>query len=201
MAQKPKPPLRHNPLPARPLDTVAIQAYVAPMRRFARNPKARRPRCLPAAALAALTLTGCLERTIRVTSDPPGAIVWLNDVEIGQTPAQARFKFYGVYDVRLELPGYEPIHEGREAKAPFHEYPGPDLIASALPSRIHTTLDWHYTLTPSPPLADPAAEDAFLDRARALRTRLGPAPAADPAPQPEPDQTPRPEPPVLEPDG
>lgn len=157
-------------------------------------------------------LSGCLERTIRVTSDPPGAMVWLNDVEIGQTPAQARFKFYGVYDVRLELDGYEPIHEGREAKAPFYEYPGPDLIASALPTRIRSNIDWHYDLQPAPSLATADGERAILDRAAALRDRLGPAPeppaATDPTsdqpatadpPTDTPPDAPRPDAPVIEP--
>lgn len=124
-------------------------------------------------AAAALVCSGCLERTIRVTSDPPGALVWLNDVEIGRTPAEARFKFYGTYDVRLELTGYEPVHAGRDAEAPFYEYPGPDAIAAALPMRLHNIIEWHFDLEPSPPSRDPAAEAEMLARARELRGRLG----------------------------
>lgn len=155
------------------------------------------PRCLVRAGLAGATLllAGCLERTIRVTSDPPGALVWLNDTEIGRTPAEARFKFYGVYDVRLELAGYEPVHEGREAVAPFYEYPGPDAIASAIPARIHNVVQWHFDLTPSPAPSDPDAEAQMLARARALRDRLGPAPNQPPEATPpeapgEPEQPP-----------
>ncbi len=101
----------------------------------------------PIAALVATTLTGCVERQIRVTSTPSGARVWLNEQEIGTTPCQAKFTFYGRYDVRLEKTGYEPIHEPRNAKAPLHEYPGPDLIATALPSTISNTIEWHFDLT------------------------------------------------------
>jgi len=156
---------------------------------------------------ACAMLSGCLERTIRVTSEPPGALVWLNDVEIGRTPAEARFKFYGIYDVRLELAGYEPVHEGREAVAPFYEYTGPDAIASALPTRIHNTVEWHFDLSPSPASNDPTAEAEMLARAHALRDRLGPSPTppvADPtrtAPPPEeaPTGEPLAEPPQTEP--
>lgn len=140
-------------------------------------------------------LGGCLERTIRVTSDPPGALVWLNDVEIGRTPAEARFKFYGTYDVRLELAGYEPVHEGREAVAPLHEYPGPDVIASAWPGRIRNTVEWHFELEASPVSLDPGAEAEMVERARALRERLGPAPIAIGEPGEEPG-TPGPPAPV-----
>lgn len=131
-------------------------------------------------------LGGCLERTIRVTSEPPGAMVWLNDVEIGRTPAEARFKFYGTYDVRLEMAGFEPVHEGREAAAPFYEYPGPDLIAAAIPARFHNRIEWHYVLEPAQGLDSPEAEAAILERARVLRERMGPSPEAEPS---EPDPT------------
>ncbi|MFB3120043.1 MAG: PEGA domain-containing protein [Stenotrophomonas maltophilia] len=40
-----------------------------------------------------------------ITSEPPGALVWLNDREIGRTPVDVDFEFYGRYDVRLHLPG------------------------------------------------------------------------------------------------
>ena len=39
-----------------------------------------------ACAATALLGTGCVERTIRVTSEPAGARVWLNDRDIGVTP-------------------------------------------------------------------------------------------------------------------
>lgn len=127
-------------------------------------------------------LGGCLERTIRVTTDPPGAMVWLNDVEIGRSPAEARFKFHGVYDVRIEMPGHEPIHEGREAVAPWYEYPGPDLIAAALPMRFHNLIEWHFILKPMPPIGTDEGRDQLVERALGVRDRLGPAPEPKPAP-------------------
>lgn len=54
---------------------------------------------------AALSLTGCIERLITVTSQPAGALVYLNDEEVGRTPVTVPFRFYGVYDVRLEHEG------------------------------------------------------------------------------------------------
>lgn len=46
---------------------------------------------------------GCVERTITITSEPSGALVHLNDEEVGRTPLTVPFTFYGVYDVRLEM--------------------------------------------------------------------------------------------------
>jgi hypothetical protein len=131
----------------------------------------RRPVIALVCVTAALLLPGCLERRIRVTSNPPGARVWLNDREIGRTPAEAAFKYHGDYDVRLEMPGFEPVHAGRRAGAPFHEWPGPDLVAAALPVEFENTIAWHFELEPALERAQTreAFEAGLLDRAEALR--------------------------------
>lgn len=120
---------------------------------------------------AATLLAGCAERRIRVTSQPSGARVWLNDQEIGRTPAEARFTFYGSYDLRLEHPGYEPYHAEHVARAPLYEYPGPDLVATALPVDLKSNIDWHVDLVPSPESTlEPAeARTQLMDRAAQLR--------------------------------
>lgn len=124
-------------------------------------------------ALAPLALTGCIERRIRVTSEPPGALVWLNDREIGRTPVETGFLFHGDYDVRLHLDGHEPVHEQRRAKAPIYEYPGIDLVASALPMKFKNVAEWHFDLEPSLELTQDQEpfEDDLLDRAETLRMR------------------------------
>ncbi|KAA0213979.1 MAG: PEGA domain-containing protein [Leptolyngbya sp. PLA3] len=118
-----------------------------------------------------LVLPGCLQRRIRVTSEPPGAVVWVNDTEIGRTPAETTFTFFGDYDVRLELDGYEPVHEMRRARAPLHEYPGPDLVAAALPVKFKTLIEWHFDLAPSleASLSPEQLEPEMIERARRLR--------------------------------
>jgi hypothetical protein len=115
-------------------------------------------------------LTGCVERRIRVTSSPAGARVWVNDQHIGTTPVETRFTFYGGYDVRVELDGYESVNELRKAKAPLYEYPGPDLIATALPHKFTNTIQWHFDLDQVAEAIDPqqAREDLLL-RADELR--------------------------------
>lgn len=130
---------------------------------------------LVAAALAAAAaLPGCTRRTIEVTSTPPGAVVWLNDQQVGRTPVAVDFTHFGNYDVRLKLDGYEPISTNRRAAAPLHEVPPIDLPASALP--IHHRVVWHFDLV----AATPPAPAALIDRAAALRRQ---AAAAGPSPQ------------------
>lgn len=122
---------------------------------------------------------GCLKRTITITSEPAGALVWLNDVEVGRTPTQVDFTYFGVYDVRLDLEGYEPIIARRDAKAPLHEYPGIDLLAEMYPGSIETNIRWHFDLMPSPEASLPPeqVQSELLMRAQRLRvqaTGLGP---------------------------
>lgn len=123
-------------------------------------------------------LPGCVERTITVTSEPPGAVVWINDVEVGRTPVETDFTFYGVYDVRLRLEGYEPVLTSRNAKAPVYDLPGLDLAAEALPTKIESNIAWHFVLTPlaeREPGADRSAlQDQLIERARSTREQVTP---------------------------
>lgn len=123
--------------------------------------------------LTATVLQGCVERTISITSEPPGAIVWLNDVEIGRTPVETGFTFYGTYDVRLRLEGHDPILASRTASAPVYDFPAIDLLAEAVPAKIESKIDWHFVLTPTPERAEGADQDALrqqlIERAKELR--------------------------------
>ncbi|MDX2114199.1 MAG: PEGA domain-containing protein [Planctomycetota bacterium] len=137
-------------------------------------------RVLAAAAAGGAVLAwlgGCAERRIRITSEPAGAEVSLNDVDVGATPCEVDFTYFGVYDVRVRKPGFEPLRTTAEAKAPFHEWPFVDLAAAAVPVRKKTLIEWHFVL-------EPAATDrqGLLDRAAELATQLPAAPRAVEAP-------------------
>ncbi|MBK7403155.1 MAG: PEGA domain-containing protein [Phycisphaerales bacterium] len=137
------------------------------------------PVVLSVFALAALS--GCVERRIEITSEPPGALVWLNDQQLGRTPTQASFLYHGVYDVRLQLDGYETLQTTGDADAPFYENAPLDLAAEALPFRIDNIQRWHYVLTPKLEATESkeALEAGLLERAGAMRAQL------DAIPQPE----------------
>jgi hypothetical protein len=111
--------------------------------------------------------TGCIRRTIMITTEPPGAMVWLNDREIGRSPVQADFDYYGRYDVRLELDGYEPQMTSGNAAAPWWDWVGLDLVSELMPFTLHSRVAWHYAL-------EPAGEDrtALIERAEALRSKV-----------------------------
>ena len=135
----------------------------------------------PALALLAACgclATGCVRRTITITTDPPGTIVWLNDREVGRSPVDVDFDYYGTYDVRLEREGYEPQMTSGDAQAPWWDNVGLDLVAEVLPFPIHSRVEWHYTLEPIDD--DP---EALVRRARELRSKVAePQPPAGEAP-------------------
>ena len=118
--------------------------------------------------LAAAVLTGCgTERRIFITSEPTGALVHLNDIDVGFTPVEVDFTWYGEYDVRLEKDGFEPILTTAIAKAPLYETPVIDLAAGLIPVRKKSHIDWHYELQPAND--DP---DAVVERALQFRETM-----------------------------
>lgn len=126
----------------------------------------RRPTLL-ALVLGAVATGGCVERRLHITSEPSGARVTLNDRDVGATPVEVDFTWFGVYDVRLTKPGFEPLVTTREAKAPLHETPPFDFFALLVPGTKRTDIDWHFELAPT--IDDP---DGLLRRAGELRARL-----------------------------
>lgn len=112
-------------------------------------------------------MPGCVERRLMVTSEPSGALVFLNEEEKGRTPLEVPFTWYGTYEVRLEREGYRTLHTQRVAERPWWETPGPDLVAEALPNR-EVEIAWHLQMVPQVP-ADQVDQDALIGHARQLR--------------------------------
>jgi hypothetical protein len=136
------------------------------------RPRRRRGLRIPSLTLlfAGLLFAGCeTQRTLHITSEPSGALVHVNDEEVGRTPVTVPFKFYGTYGVRLQRDGYDTLATTAEADAPWWEYPGPDLLAAVVPD-TKNQVAWHFVLEPSVPVADQDA-DALIDRAQQLRAR------------------------------
>jgi hypothetical protein len=133
-------------------------------------PIARSTVILPVFAVMAAA-TGCVQRTIRITSEPPGALVWLNDREVGRTPVDVDFVHYGTYDVRLVKEGYEAMLTSGAAKPPIWDNIGLDLVAEVIPLQFESLIEWHYEMEPTETDAEVLRAD-LLDRAHETRARL-----------------------------
>jgi hypothetical protein len=123
-----------------------------------------RARLILGLAMLTLAVGGCVQRTIHITSEPAGALVHLNDQEVGRTPLRVPYLFYGTYDVRLRKEGFAPLWVKQKTKTPWWEAPGPDLVAELIPNN-KVEQNWHYRLK----AADFVAEDALIERAASLR--------------------------------
>ena len=77
---------------------------------------------LAACLLLCTGCTGRVVRTITVESQPPGAILWLNDNEVGRTPVTVPFTWYGVYSIRMEKEGYVPLEVLERVAAPWYQW-------------------------------------------------------------------------------
>jgi hypothetical protein len=118
--------------------------------------------------LIGLLAGGCVRRTLTVTTDPPGALVYLNGVEAGRSPLQRDFIYYGTYDVALRKEGYETLKTRGEVIAPWWQWVPIDFFAEFLPLHDRRTLT--YTLHPSSAAAiDP---QKLLARAEVMGTKL-----------------------------
>jgi hypothetical protein len=103
---------------------------------------------------------------MRITSDPPNAMVTLNDQEVGRTEVATDFLWYGDYDVVLRLDGYKTLLTHWEVKAPWYQIPPIDFVAEVLwPGRIHDVQTAYFVLEP----AEPASVEDVVKRA--LETR------------------------------
>lgn len=123
-----------------------------------------------ALVLALVPLASCTSRTIVVTSEPPGALVTLNGVELGATPIEVGFRYYGQYDLRLRKDGYQPLAAAPWANAPWYEYPPIDLLVLPLP--IETKVRWHYDLHPAS--VEQSSANDLIERGHEMRRAVEP---------------------------
>ena len=113
--------------------------------------------------------SGCVQRSLTVTSNPPGALVSMNDQEIGRTPVTRKLTWYGTYDVELRLAGYASLKTTAPVVAPWWQWVPLDLFTEALPVEDHHAL--HFVL--HPPGASDEEPGLIVERGEALREQLG----------------------------
>ena len=96
----------------------------------------RNPRVVLGAVLAAgaaSALTGCVERKLVIRSDPPGAVLFLEDEEVPQTtPVEIPFDFDGVRRVRLQAPGHAVLETTAAIESRWYDWFPLDVFAQFL---------------------------------------------------------------------
>jgi hypothetical protein len=118
--------------------------------------------------LPILLQTGCVTRRFTIESDPPGAMVFRNGEQLGPTPVEDYFVYYGIYRFSLVKEGYETLTVEQEIPAPWYEWPGIDFVSENLiPFKIRDVHTFRYQLHPLLPVR----HDELLQRATDLRGR------------------------------
>ena len=110
--------------------------------------------------------SGCVRRRLNVRSNPPGALVYVDNQQIGTTPCGVDFVYYGTREIRLVKAGYETLTINQPIPTPWYQIPGIDFISENLvPTKIRDNRTVTYNLAPQ--LIVPTPE--LLDRANQLR--------------------------------
>ncbi len=73
--------------------------------------------------------SGCVRRRMTIRSNPPGALVYIDDQEIGTTPVSTYFTYYGTRKVKLIKDGFEPVTALERIRAPWYQLPVIDFVS------------------------------------------------------------------------
>lgn len=131
--------------------------------------KSHLPAVLAVGLIAILIVSGCVERQLTINTKPQGALVILNDEEIGTSPVTVSFNWYGDYDVRISKDGFETLKTHRMLKGPWYDNFPFDLFANCLnPKRIVDSYEWTFELKEKP---EPERQQLIED-ARQLKQQL-----------------------------
>jgi len=113
-------------------------------------------------------LGGCVERRLTINTEPQGALVILNDEEIGESPVTVPFNWYGDYWVRISKQGYETLDTHRELKSPWYDHFPFDFLAMLNPTRTIDSYEWTFELSPK----EEISREELIQKAEELKEQL-----------------------------
>ena len=146
----------------------------------------RSPWLLLCAACVTLA-TGCVQRRVTIRSNPPGALVYIDNHAIGTTPVSHDFTYYRTGQIRLVKDGYETLSVLQPIRTPWYQWFGLDFVSeNVIPWEIRDERVYSYQMAPQRIV--PVEE--FLGRGENLRAsatsdpRAGSIPPLPPAAPP-----------------
>ena len=118
-------------------------------------------------ACAALSLGGCVARTMTVITEPAGAEVFISDTDTGRSPVVVPFTFYGPREIEVHRKGYASQRHVVELDTPWYQYFPMDFFVEVLwPFTVHDDHHYIYRLEPTGPID----VDAVRERAERVRS-------------------------------
>jgi hypothetical protein len=129
-----------------------------------------------------LVSSGCVRRRLNVQSNPAGALVYVDNQQIGTTPCSVDFTYYGTREIGLVKPGYETLTINQPIPAPWYQWPPLDFVSeNVVPNEIQDYRTVTYNMQPQiiKP-TDQLLADAQQLRAATQQGAVLPAAAAAP---------------------
>jgi len=127
---------------------------------------------LPVAALTCLS-TGCIQRSLRIETDPPGAAVWVNGDDCGRTPVDIPFVNYGAIEIFIQKKDYATRKEVVRLRAPWYAVFPIDFFTDVLyPGKLHDRKTFAFKLEPLEQADMKALESRALEFSRKARKLL-----------------------------
>lgn len=99
-------------------------------------------------SIALLLASGCVRSKAIITSEPSGAMVTMNGVNLGQTPVEQPFTWYWYYDFIATKDGYQTTATRERFRAPVYLWPGLDLLMEMMPFYVRDTKRVHIEMAP-----------------------------------------------------
>jgi PEGA domain len=117
-------------------------------------------------SVAELPAHAIVRRRLNVNSNPQGALVYVDNQQIGTTPCSVDFTYYGTREIRLIKAGFETLTVNQPIPAPWYQYTPIDFVSENLVTmKIRDNRTVNYNLAPQ--LIVPTQE--LIDRANQLR--------------------------------
>lgn len=122
---------------------------------------------------------GCVLRSLTIDSQPSGAMVYLDDELIGETPVTTTFTYYGVRKITLEKVDAEGrlicerkiVYE--KIKPPFYQILPLDFFSELIiPAKLKDEHCFSYQLEPLQKVSKAERQEGIMKNAEELRGRL-----------------------------
>ncbi len=121
---------------------------------------------LVAAVVVCACGTGCVQRRLTIRSNPPGALVYIDNYEVGTTPVSTDYIYYGTRKIQLVRDGYETLTVKKWIAPPWYEFFPLDFVSeNMIPFEIRDERAMDFAMLPQTVLPP----EQLLGRAENLR--------------------------------
>ena len=132
---------------------------------------------LLAVAVTIVASPGCVQRRMTIRSNPPGALVYVDDYQLGTTPVSHDFVYYGTRKIRLVKDGYETLTVRQPFPVPWYEiFPLDFVTENLIPWEVRD--ERVVELAMQPAASTPA--ELVVSRAEQVRLAAGSLPPVAP---------------------